>query len=202
MWKKNAILCLFSRFGAPHLCIINPDKHNRRLMKPNQMKPESQSRSAFSFFENVNPVVVHYNHYRQITTMDPVLIEAACVLNPEDTQWQNICNLALEIGYPGKNGPILWKHIGWLQEQTPTTGKTFSHALWSKDATNPVFVFDFLPVIDPETADLEKTFRLRKTIFHTDGRRQIIQSGLQSGDYTDDLITLKIRYPELNNPLT
>lgn len=132
--------------------------------------------------------------------MDPVLFEAACVLKPEDPQWQQITSLALEIGYPGKNGPILWKHIGWLKEQTPANGRTFSHALWSPDEAQNIVVLDFIPVIEPESTFIEETYRIRKNIFHTDGRQQTIQSGLMRGDYTDDMITLKAHYPELNIP--
>ena len=114
--------------------------------------------------------------------MEPVLIEASCKLRPEDPKWKDISSVSLEIGYPGRSGQTLWKHIGWLNDQSAPAGRAFAHALWNQELTHHVLLFDFLPVFEPKNNELEQTYRIRKNITRNDGRLLSTKSRILRGD--------------------
>jgi hypothetical protein len=127
--------------------------------------------------------------------MDPFLIEVRCNLSPDDPQWDRIESLKLEVGYPGLGGKIIWKGIGWLEEQTNPIGRSFAHALWKPKMAAHVLVFDFLPVFIGNTNETEKYYRIRESITTTDGRHKTSKTGPVRGQYSDDFFTLHPRYP-------
>jgi len=127
--------------------------------------------------------------------MSPVFFEVRCNLTPESPLWKDINSLTLEIGYPGRGGQILWKHIGWLRDHLLPTGKGIAHALWNQATTGLVLIFDFLPVMLPNSAEPNKTYRIRKKIRAANGRSHTSKSRILQGDYTDEHFTLSLRYP-------
>lgn len=128
--------------------------------------------------------------------MKPVEIEVRCNLTPESPHWEDINSLTLEIGYPGRGGQILWKHIGWLRNQMLPAGKGIAHALWNKTTAGLVLIFDFLPVSQPNTAETEKTYLVRKSIKAANGRSRTSQSRPLQGEYRDEYFTLSPCYPD------
>lgn len=131
--------------------------------------------------------------------MTPFVIEVRCNLTPESPQWQDINSLTLEIGYPGRGGQVLWKHIGWLRDHLLPAGKNIAHALWNQTSSSLVLIFDFLPVTLPNSTGLDKTYRIRKKIKTANGRSRTSKSGALQGDYRDEHFTLSPRYPEFPN---
>ncbi|MEO6037724.1 MAG: hypothetical protein ABIQ93_04865 [Saprospiraceae bacterium] len=127
--------------------------------------------------------------------MDPLLIEVHCTLGQSDPQWESITTLPLEIGYPGRNGQTLWKHIGWLKNHISTTGRDFVQALWNHDVTDRVLVFDFLPVLRTGNQKTETAYRLRKTLLTANGRQQT-STRLLRGNYQDEHFTLVTNFTE------
>jgi hypothetical protein len=127
--------------------------------------------------------------------MEPVLIEVQCKLQPENPIWKNIRNIAVEVGYPGEEGQIRWKQTGWIKEQHHTEGKLFTHALWCPENWEQVVVFDFQPHLNPETKQMEASYRIRQTITQTNGRQKIIGSPSLSADFTDDYCSYSLRLP-------
>lgn len=128
--------------------------------------------------------------------MNPVIFEVRCNLTPESPQWKDINSLALEIGYPGRGGQILWKQIGWLRDQLLPAGKGIAHALWSQATAGLVLIFDFLPVTLPDSNEPDKTYRIRKKIETANGRSRTSQSKILTGEYKDEHFTLLPQYPE------
>lgn len=131
--------------------------------------------------------------------MTPVTIEVRCNLTPESPHWKDINSLTLEIGYPGRSGQVLWKQIGWLRDQMLPTGKGIAHALWNKTTAGLVLIFDFLPVLHPNSAEPEKTYQIRKSIRPAKGRARTLKSGFLKGQYQDEHFTLSPFYPETAN---
>lgn len=127
--------------------------------------------------------------------MNPLLIEVRCTLGQDDPQWASIATLTLEIGYPGRNGQTLWKHIGWLPNQIATTGRDFAQAFWNHTVADRILVFDFLPVTGVKTQKTETAYRIRKSIMAADGRQRT-SSRLLRGDYQDEHFTVLASYPE------
>jgi hypothetical protein len=109
--------------------------------------------------------------------------------------WMDIDTLMLEIGYPGRGGQILWKHIGWLRDQLLPAGKGIAHALWNQATAGLVLIFDFLPVTLPDSAEPDKTYRIRKTIKAVNGRSRTSKTKILQGEYKDEHFTLSPRYP-------
>ncbi|MCC6461698.1 MAG: hypothetical protein IT260_14585 [Saprospiraceae bacterium] len=132
--------------------------------------------------------------------MDPVLIEVRCLLNEAATEWEYISNISLQIGYPGRGGNTLWKHIGWLRDRLLPSGNAFAQAEWSKEMVNHVLVFDFLPVVPPNQFEAERSYRIRKNVTDANGRTRRRRSGILEGDYSDEHITLHAIYPEPLHP--
>lgn len=128
--------------------------------------------------------------------MNPLMIEVRCNLTPESPLWKDINSLTLEIGYPGRGGQILWKRIGWLRDQLLPAGKSIAHALWSQTSAGLVLMFDFLPVMTPNSAGLNKTYRIRKKIKTANGRSHTSQSRALEGEYRDEHFTLLPQYPD------
>jgi hypothetical protein len=129
--------------------------------------------------------------------MNPVIFEVRCNLTPESPLWKEINSLALEIGYPGRGGQILWKHIGWLRDQLLPAGKSVAHALWNQATAGLVLIFDFLPVTLPDSNEPDKTYRIRKKIEVASGRSRTLQSKILTGEYKDEHFTLSPKYPEI-----
>ncbi len=127
--------------------------------------------------------------------MDPVLIEVHCTLGQEDPQWTSISTLTLEIGYPGRNGQTLWKHIGWLQNHISATGHDFAQAFWNRTVSSRVLVFDFRPVLRAKTSKIEIAYKLRKTLHGPHGRQRT-STHLLRGNYQDEHFTLVTTYPD------
>jgi hypothetical protein len=128
---------------------------------------------------------------RQTRPMSSILFEVHCQFSPEHPVWNNMSSFYLEIGYPGRSGPILWKHIGWISQASSTAGRNFSHALWTKENSQQVLEFDFLPVYPQNSEIPEQSYRIRKHIVHTDGRIQRLKSRILKGDYHDEFVSLK-----------
>jgi hypothetical protein len=128
--------------------------------------------------------------------MNPVLIEVHCNLPADDPNWKEIEGLQLEIGYPGRGGQTLWKHIGWLRDQMTPAGRQFAQAIWSQEMTNHVLVFDFLPVITSQGKGPEKSYRIRKSVTTASGRSKKIGTRLLKGDYHDEHFAFHPIYPE------
>lgn len=131
--------------------------------------------------------------------MKSLVIEVRCNLTSESPQWKDINSLTLEIGYPGRGGQILWKRIGWMRDQLLPTGKSIAHALWNKTSSGLVLIFDFLPVMLPNSEGLDKTYRIRKKISAANGRSRTSKSGTLQGEYRDEHFTLSPLYPEVGN---
>lgn len=127
--------------------------------------------------------------------MKPVEIEVRCNLTSESPHWNQINSLTLQIGYPGRGGQILWKHIGWLRDQMLPAGKGIAHALWNKTTAGLVLIFDFLPVWKPNTAEPEKTYLIRKSVRAANGRLRTSKSRPVEGEYKDEHFTLLPQYP-------
>ena len=127
--------------------------------------------------------------------MDPLLIEVHCILGQDSPQWESVSTMTIEIGYPGRNGQTLWKHIGWLKDRLSITGRDFVQALWNHNVTDRVLVFDFLPVLKTNTQKTETAYRIRKTILSPNGRHQTSTRVLR-GNYQDEHFNLVIKYPE------
>jgi hypothetical protein len=129
-------------------------------------------------------------------TMKPVHFEAHCALRENDPLWNTIRNISIEIGYPGIAGKTLWKQIGWLQTGAGAFNRTIVHALWDRALATQILFFDFLAVQTPETGEVEKSYRLRKTITRSDGHvlpsREIL---IQEGQYADEHFVLEVHYP-------
>lgn len=132
--------------------------------------------------------------------MDPVLIEVRCLLNEAATEWEYISNISLQIGYPGRGGNTLWKHIGWLRDRLLPIGNAFAQAEWSKEMVDHVLVFDFLPVVPPNQFEPERSYRIRKNITDANGRTRRRRSGILEGDFSDEHIRLHAIYPEPIHP--
>jgi hypothetical protein len=98
----------------------------------------------------------------KVTLMTPITFEVSCNISPENPLWKDINSVALEIGYPGRGGEMLWKSIGWLRDHFLPAGKNIAHALWDQTSTGLVLIFDFLPKMLPDSAGFEKTYRIRK----------------------------------------
>jgi hypothetical protein len=127
--------------------------------------------------------------------MNAVLIEVRCRLTKDDPEWNNITSMLVETGYPGKSGSIIWKHIGWLYHEEDPATKTFHHAIWNKNLSHQILVFDFVPLYLTKNHEPEKTYRLRTIITRPDGKSQKIQSGLLHGAYQDQYIDVLPHYP-------
>ncbi|MBK8193364.1 MAG: hypothetical protein IPK76_09175 [Lewinellaceae bacterium] len=134
--------------------------------------------------------------------MTPVMIEVRCNLTPESPQWQHIINLRIEVGYPGRNGAVLWKHIGWLKDHLMPTGKSIAPAIWERASSELILFFDFLPVLRANHIDPIKNYRIRKRIVAANGRLRTIKSRLLSGDYNDEHFSLVPRYPDSKDCIT
>lgn len=128
--------------------------------------------------------------------MTPLVIEVRCNLTPESPLWKDINSLTIEIGYPGRGGQTLWKKIGWLRDQLLPAGKSIAHALWNQTSSGLVLIFDFLPVMLPNSAGLDKTYRIRKQVKAANGRSRTSKSGVLQGEYKDEHFTLLPKYPE------
>jgi len=127
--------------------------------------------------------------------MEPVLIEVKCKLRSEEPLWENIRSISVEVGYPGEGGQIRWKQTGWLKDQYHTEGKLFTHALWSQENWEQIVVFDFQPVINPESGALELAYRIRQTITQTNGRQKTFESKRLTGNYSDDYCAFQLFEP-------
>ena len=128
--------------------------------------------------------------------MDPLLIEVHCTLGKEDPKWTSVTTMTIEIGYPGRNGQTLWKHIGWLKDRASTTGRDFVQALWESSISDRVLIFDFLPVLRTNSQKTETAYRLRKTLLSDNGRQQS-STRLLRGNYQDEHFNLVITYPDV-----
>ena len=129
--------------------------------------------------------------------MTSLVFEVRCNLTSESPLWQDINSLTLEIGYPGRGGQILWKQIGWLRDHLLPAGKSIAHALWNQTSAGLVLIFDFLPVMLPDSAGFDKTYRIRKKIKAANGRSRTSKSGVLEGEYQDEYFTLSPQYPEV-----
>ncbi len=127
--------------------------------------------------------------------MNPLLIEVHCTLGKGDPKWTSVTSMTIEIGYPGRNGLTLWKHIGWLKDRASMTGRDFVQALWNSSITDRVLVFDFLPVLRTKSQKTETAYRIRKTLVSDNGRQQS-STRLLRGNYQDEHFNLVITYPE------
>ncbi|MCW5923948.1 MAG: hypothetical protein KIS77_16520 [Saprospiraceae bacterium] len=128
--------------------------------------------------------------------MRPLFFEVRCNLSQESPLWNDIHSLSLEVGYPGRGGQMLWKRIGWLNDQLLPAGKGIAHAVWNRASTSLILIFDFLPVMLPDSAVLDKTYRIRKKIKTAAGRSRVSHSGILQGEYRDEHFTLSPQYPE------
>ncbi len=115
----------------------------------------------------------------------PVIIEVRCRLERDAQEWEEIEDLSVEVGYPAKNGKVLWKEIGWLREQTEQIGRNFSHALWRKQNNQKILEFDFLPVEKAKSEAIERIYFIRKAITDLNGKRKIWTSRKLKGDFKD-----------------
>lgn len=127
--------------------------------------------------------------------MNPLIIEVRCNLSPDNPRWNEIHSMRLEVGYPGRNGEIVWKHIAWLNDQLLPSGKSIAHAIWDRATAGLVLVFDFLTVLRSESAEPEKTYCIRKHITGVDGHARTTKSRLLQGNYKDEHFSLIPRYP-------
>lgn len=131
--------------------------------------------------------------------LDPVLIEVHCLLGPEDPRWEDLLEVSIEIGYPGRDGKILWKRVGWIKDKTSGLENAFAHAQWSAEDADQVLEFDFLPVINRETREqVEKSYLVRKRLRRVDGRWQTVKTvEVSEGVYSDDYFEFIPTYPSL-----
>jgi hypothetical protein len=127
--------------------------------------------------------------------MDTLLIEVHCTLGQDSPQWESVSTMTIEIGYPGRNGQTLWKHIGWLKDRLSITGRDFVQALWNSSVTDRVLVFDFLPVLRTNTQKTVTEYRIRKTLLTANGRQQTSTRVLH-GNYQDEHFTLVTSFPD------
>jgi len=127
--------------------------------------------------------------------MDPLLIEVHCTLGQDSPQWESVSTMTIEIGYPGRNGQTLWKHIGWLKDRFSITGRDFVQALWNSTVSDRVLVFDFLPVLKSNTQKTETAYRIRKTLLSPNGRHQT-STRVHRGNYQDEHFNLVVKLPE------
>lgn len=131
--------------------------------------------------------------------MKPVHFEAHCALKENDPLWSTIRNISIEIGYPGIGGKTLWKQIGWLQTGAGVFHRTIAHALWDRALAAQVLFFDFQPVQAAPDGEVEKSYRLRKTITRADGHtlpsREVF---IKEGQYTDEHFVLQVYYPSVD----
>lgn len=95
---------------------------------------------------------------------------------------------------------MLWKQIGWLRDHLLPAGKSIAHALWNQTSAGLVLIFDFLPVMLPNSTGLDKTYRIRKKIRTANGRSRSSRSGELQGAYQDEHFTLSPMYPEIYQP--
>jgi hypothetical protein len=134
------------------------------------------------------------------TAKKVICFEACCALKENDPLWNNLRNISIEIGYPGIKGTILWKRIGWLQTGSGAFNRTIAHALWDRTTAAQVLLFDFQPVLMTGAGNLEKSYRLRKTIIRSDGhtlsQREV---RIKEGRYADEYFVLQVDYPVAEN---
>ncbi len=131
--------------------------------------------------------------------MNPLIIEVHCNLHSNSPQWDEIKSMRLEVGYPGRSGGIIWKHIAWMYDRQLPSGKSIVHALWDKASSDLVLAFDFLTVLHPESTEPEKTYCIRKHIMNGSGRLRTSKSRFLQGDYKDEHFSLIPRYPDTPN---
>jgi hypothetical protein len=124
-------------------------------------------------------------------TMPFIRIEVHCLLSPEDPRWKEMNSVALEIGYPGRRGDTLWKHIGWIQQTSPAANKQFAHALWSRDNSQQILEFDFLPAYQENTHAINLTYCIKKQVFQANGRTKHLKPKILKGNFQDDIFSLK-----------
>lgn len=129
--------------------------------------------------------------------MTPLLIQVQCNLASDNPQWNEINDIRLEVGYPGRSGKILWKHIAWLNDNLFPAGKGIAHAIWNQATAGLVLIFDFLPVLETRSDEVNKTYRFRKSIMAANGQMHSSKSRILKGDYRDEHITLSPQYPDL-----
>ncbi len=127
--------------------------------------------------------------------MRTLSIQVRCLLQAGDARWDTMESLTLEIGYPGRNGQTLWKHIGWLQEQHSSLAKSFTHALWSRETVENALVFDFLPVSAAPSGLVEKAYYYRTHTTGIDGRVHSTKAKLVEGPHTDLFFSFMPHYP-------
>ncbi len=127
--------------------------------------------------------------------MNPVIIEVHCNLPSDSPQWNEINSMRLEVGYPGRSGEIIWKHIAWLNDQLLPSGKSIAHAMWDQATAGLVLIFDFLTVLQIENTEPEKNYCIRKHIISANGRLRTTKSRLLQGNYKDEHFSLIPRYP-------
>ena len=131
--------------------------------------------------------------------METLLIEVHCLLRPDDARWDTIESLMLEVGYPGRNGPVHWKHTGWLREPpNPGLAKSFAHALWKRETADAVLVFEFAPQYQQPSGTLEKQYRLRMHCTEINGKTHIQKLQSSEGPVTHSFFSVAVRYPQTN----
>lgn len=126
------------------------------------------------------------------------MIEVRCLLRADDVRWETTESLMLEIGYPGRNGPTLWKHTARVSEQQPGWAKTFVHALWQRETAALMLIFEFLPAWSPGARSAEQAFCYRVHATATDGRVHAHKMKMVEGPYTDLFFAFQPRYPGTN----
>lgn len=126
----------------------------------------------------------------------PVIIEVRCRLEQDAREWEEIEDLSVEVGYPAKNGKLLWKEIGWLREQSAHFGQSFSHALWRRQNNEKVLEFDFLPLQADKNEASKQTYFIRKVITKLNGKRKTWTSKKLKGDFSDDHIEIHPKWEE------
>lgn len=127
--------------------------------------------------------------------MEPVLVEVSCKLDKDHPKWNEIESMYIEIGYPGKSGNTLWKHIGWLKDKLSPFSRNFAHALWDKDHYAHTLTFDFYPAPKPQEPGILDKFYIKKHITEKNGNTRVSKSMLVRGDFSDDIIALNTIIP-------
>jgi hypothetical protein len=131
--------------------------------------------------------------------MEPVIVEISCNLDENHPKWNEIESMYIEIGYPGRTGGMLWKHIGWIKNQIVPFSRHFSHALWDKQNSTHTMAFDFSPVADEDSNEVVDKFYLKKHITDSEGNATSSKSMLVRGDFSDEMFTLKAIIPSTKN---
>jgi hypothetical protein len=119
-----------------------------------------------------------------------LLLEVSCNLDPKSDLWNEFLHLQLEIGYPALGGKTLWKQIGWEKSDLRSTGKHFIHLLWNAKTADQIIETDFLPVKNSKTNEIERSYKIKRSIHYKDERPKNSVSRTLYENYQDDFFSI------------